>query len=166
MKKNSLDILYKYPILVDTILGILFCVIIKLYESKYGYLSIYKSYDVSICSDLGAIGLTISGFLITIVTILVSFKTSSLIDKTDLKKDSNSFLIFISSPFYFQTVKFINKSVIILVILSITNYILKIFISTEYNYIMFFTNIITVILILTTFSRSIYIINLIIKMQK
>jgi|SRR5690554_1034467 len=161
-----LDVLYKYPLIVDTILGSAFCGGIKLYENNYGYLNIYQAYDVSICSDLGSIGLTLSGFLITIVTILVSFKTSSLIEQAELKKNSNSFLIFISSPLYFQTVRFINKSVIILVLVSILNYLLKIFIIPEFNYVLFYVNVITVILILTTFIRSIYIIGLIIKMQK
>ena len=124
---KNLDYLYKYPLLVDSLIGLIFCSLIKYYEKTNGYLNIYKAYDISICSDLGSIGLTLSGFLITIVTILVSFKTTSLIEEVELKKNSSSFLIFISSPLYFQTVKFINKSVIILVLVSILNYILKIF---------------------------------------
>lgn len=163
---KNLDVLYKYPLIVDTILGALVCAGIKYYENQFGILKIYSSYDISICSDLGSIGLTLSGFLITIVTILVSFKTSSLVEQNELKKNSNSFLIFISSPLYFQTVRFINKSVIILVLVSVLNYLLKIFVIPEYNYIIFYVNVITVILILTTFIRSIYILGLIIKMQK
>ena len=151
---KNLDFLYRYPLLVDTFLGAIFCTAIKFYEKNYGYLNIYKSYDISTCSDLGSIGLTLSGFLITIVTILVSFKTTSLIEQGELKKNSNAFLIFISSPLYFQTVKFINKSVIILVLASILNYLLKIFIAPEFNYVMFYVNVITVILILTTFMKS------------
>lgn len=163
---KNLDFLYRYPLIVDTFLGVIFCMAIKFYEKNYGYLNIYKSYDNSICSDLGSIGLTLSGFLITVVTILVSFKTTSLIEQSELKKNSNSFLIFISSPLYFQSVRFINKSVIILVVASILNYLLKIFIIPKFNYVMFFVNVTTVILILTTFIRSVYLIGLIIKMQK
>lgn len=161
-----LDFLYKYPLIVDTTLGTLVCVGIKCFENQFGMLKIYSSYDISICSDLGSIGLTLSGFLITIVTILISFKTSSLIEQNELNKNSNSFLIFISSPLYFQTVRFINKSVIILVFVSILNYLLKIFVIPEFNYIIFYVNVVTVILILTSFIRSIYILGLIIKMQK
>jgi hypothetical protein len=161
-----IDIFYKYSIILDVILCVIIVGSVKFYETKYGYFVEYNKYDRALCSDLGSIGLTISGFLLTISTILISFKITALYEKSDLKNNSSSFKIFISSPLYFKTVGFLNKSVVILVMLSISNYLFKIVVHTDQNYILFYVNICTTFIILTTFSRCLYILNLIVKMQE
>lgn len=159
------DIYYRYSIIFDILLCALICGVLKLAEVKYGFITNYEIYDRALCSDLGSIGLTIGGFLLTISTILISFKINSLYDKSELKNNSNSFKIFISSPLYFKTVSLLNKSVIILVLLSLCNYLFKIAIPLHYNYLLFYLNICTTFIILTTFFRCLYVLNLIIKMQ-
>lgn len=164
--KKLLDYFYRYSIISDFSISLIICLVI-FFVQKYTNLELMpKVYDKSISSDLGAIGLTISGFLITITTILISFKTNSIKKDDELKSNSNSFLVFIASNLYFQTVNFLNKSVIILVLTSLINFIFKIFISDNFLEVLFYTNIITVFIILNSFFRSIYILNLIIKMQK
>lgn len=164
--KKLLDYFYRYSIISDFSISLIICLVI-FFVQKYSNLELMpKVYDKSISSDLGAIGLTISGFLITITTILISFKTNSIKKDDELKSNSNSFLVFIASNLYFQTVNFLNKSVIILVLTSLINFIFKIFISDNFLEVLFYTNIITVFIILNSFFRSIYILNLIIKMQK
>lgn len=159
------EMYYRYSILFDILLCALLSGSLKLFEIKYGFITDYKNYDRALCSDLGSIGLTIGGFLLTISTILISFKITALYDKSELKNSSSSFKIFISSPLYFKTVGFLNKSVIILVILSLCNYLFKIVVPSDYNYLLFYLNISTTFIILTTFSRCLYVLNLIIKMQ-
>lgn len=161
-----IDIYYRYSILLDILFCAGICSSIKFYEIKNSLLINYKIYDRALCSDLGSIGLTIGGFLLTISTILISFKITALYDNSELKNDSSAFKIFISSPLYFKTVSFLNKSVLILVILSLCNYFFKIIIKSEYNYLLFYLNMCTIFIILTTFSRCLYVLNLVIKMQK
>jgi hypothetical protein len=161
-----IDIYYRYSILLDILLCAGICSSLKLYEIKNSILINYKTYDRALCSDLGSIGLTIGGFLLTISTILISFKITALYDKSELKNNSSAFKIFISSPLYFKTVSFLNKSVVILVILSLCNYLFKIVIQTENNYLLFYLNMCTIFIILTTFSRCLYVLNLVIRMQK
>lgn len=161
-----LDIFYKYSVVLDAILCTLICGSLKIYEIKYAcYIINYEKYDKGLCSDLGAIGLTIGGFLLTISTILISFRTTALYDKTDLKNNSGAFKIFISSPLYFKTINLLNKSVMILVLLSLCNYLSKMILQVDQHYILFYLNICTTFVIMTTFSRCLYVLNLIVKMQ-
>jgi len=159
------DIYYRFSIGFDLMFCSILCGGIKVYELRFGNLTSYKNYDRALCSDLGSIGLTIGGFLLTISTILISFKITSLYDKTELKNDSSTFKIFISSSLYFKTVKYINKAVIVLVLLALFNYLFKIVIPAEYNYLLFYLNICTTLILLTTFLRCLYVLNLIIRMQ-
>jgi hypothetical protein len=161
-----IDIYYRFSILIDIILCAGICTSLKLYEIKYSLLLNYKTYDRTLCSDLGSIGLTIGGFLLTISTILISFKITALYDKSELMDNSNTFKIFISSKLYFKTVSFLNKSVLILVLLSLSNYLFKIVVQPDFNYLLFYLNICTIFIIFTTFSRCLYVLNMIIKMQK
>lgn len=161
-----LDLYYKYSIVFDLFLCLAVCTSLKVIEFKFGDLTNYNNYDRTLCSDLGSIGLTVSGFLLTISTILISFKTSILYENTELKNSSSSFKIFINSPLYFDAVSFLNKSVVVLVLLSIFNYLLKIMISSDDNYILYYANLCSVIVIMTTFIRCLYVLKLIIKMQR
>ena len=163
---SILDKYYKYSILFDIIMCSIICFLICLFELKFGTLPYYDNYDKSICSDLGSIGLTTSGFLLTISTILISFKTSSIESNDKLNNKSSSFKIFISSPLYFETVNYLNKAVLILVGLSILNFLLKILVLGDYNKLLFLVNISSIIIISTTFMRCLYLLRLIIKMQK
>jgi hypothetical protein len=159
------DTFYKYSIILDIFLCLFIGGLVKFYETKYGYIIKYNKYDRALCSDLGSIGLTISGFLLTISTILISFKTTAIYDKSTLDNNSSSFKIFISSPLYFKTIDLLNKSVVILVLLSLSNYLFKIVVHVDNNYILFYANIFTTFIILTTFLRCLYVLNLIVKMQ-
>lgn len=158
-----LNYFYKYSIILDLLVCIIIVGTMRIIEANYSI--DYDTYDRSLSSDLGAIGLTISGFLLTISTILISFKITALNDQQELKNNSNAFKIFISSPLYFKTIGFLNKSVILLIILSLTNYLFKIIFPVGFNCPLFYLNICTMFIILTTFSRCIYLLNLVIKMQ-
>ena len=86
---------FKRPILYDYIVAFIIIAIILTIDYTNVIINnsiIIKSYDFS--SDIGAIGLTISGFILTLVTILITLKSGQIISDEELKNDSSLFKIF------------------------------------------------------------------------
>lgn len=161
-----LDKYYKYPTTYDFIISLAIVVVIYFSEKK-DYIDIPSiDFSNSFASDIGAIGLTISGFILTLVTILISFKSSQLSSEEKLKNSSNPFKIFLASNLYTNSIKIMQKGVISLIIISFSIYISKIlFVNMTFNF-LFYLNVVGLIIILSTFLRCYYILGLILKMQK
>jgi hypothetical protein len=116
-------------------------------------------------SDIGAIGLTISGFILTLLTIIITFRSGQILSNENLSNNSSPFRIFLASPLYKTSINILKYGVISLVSISFSILILKILIVHDYAELLFYINIIGLIIILMTFIRCFYILNLIIKMQ-
>lgn len=160
-----LDWYYKRPILIDyaiaaLVIGLFFLI------NEYLNLEIIKANvnnDLSI--DIGAIGLTVSGFILTLVTILITFKSGEILSDNSLDNDSNPFKIFLGSALYKKSINILKYGVLSLVTISIAIFILKLFsgnISSKY---ILSANIVGIIIISTTFIRCFYVLNIILKMQ-
>lgn len=160
-----LDWYYKRPILIDYVIAALFIGLFFLINEELD-LDIVKSNaknDLSI--DIGAIGLTVSGFILTLVTILITFKSGEILSDNSLDNDSNPFKIFLGSALYKKSINILKYGVLSLVTISIAIFILKMFsgnIGSEY---ILSANIIGIIIISTTFIRCFYVLNIILKMQ-
>ncbi|MAN28599.1 MAG: hypothetical protein CMH15_09600 [Mesonia sp.] len=158
---------FKRPILYDYIVAFIIIAIILTIDYTNVIINnsiIIKSYDFS--SDIGAIGLTISGFILTLVTILITLKSGQIISDEELKNDSSLFKIFLASNLYFKSLRILKNGVLSLIAICFLIYVLKLILTRSYYIILFYTNLVALLIIITTFLRCFYVLNLIMKMQK
>ena len=162
-----LNIYYKRPILYDYFISILVIIILCLLRRYciFEFPKIEKSLEFA--SDIAGVGLTISGFILTLLTILMTLKSGEIVsDEKPLKNSSSAFKIFLSSPLYLESVKILRNGVFSLLIICFLIYLNKLLFTLIYSEIIFFMNITCLILIVTTFFRCFYVLDLIGKMQK
>lgn len=161
-----IDRYYKRPILYDYLFSMIIIIVLialKHYEKielPCGELCI----DFS--SDIGAIGLTVSGFVLTLITILLTLKSGQLLSNEELTEKSSPFKIFLASKMYNKSISVLKKGVFSLVFISMVLYILKLGLNLiMQEYILYF-NLIGLVIILSTFLRCFYVLSLILKMQE
>jgi len=159
-KSSLLDKYYKSPLLYDLIIIVLVILsIIYLTEND-----IFDLYFDCESKEIAGIGITISGFILTILTILLTLKSNSIESKRK-KGESNSFKIFLASPLYSKSVIILKNGVLTLLIVSFITLGFSIFFERYYCEYGVYANIVCIIFILLVFLRSFYILNLIFKMQ-
>lgn len=157
---------YKKPILYDFLFsGLLICLIIFL--EKYNFIcfsTVNNSFEFA--SDIAGIGLTISGFILTLITILMTLKSGQILDEDELKNNSSPFRIFLGSDLYIRSIDILKNGVLSLIVVCFLIYFFKLFLFAVFPKYLFYLNIIGLVIIITTFLRCFYVLNLIMKMQK
>uniref|UniRef100_UPI0032177FFD hypothetical protein n=1 Tax=uncultured Draconibacterium sp. TaxID=1573823 RepID=UPI0032177FFD len=157
---------FKRPILYDYLisLAIITVIIILEYLDKVE-IPTYKI-SVDLASDIAAIGLTVSGFILTIVAILITLKSGQILSEEKLSNKSNAFKIFLASPLYGRSIDILKNGVISLIVISMILYFIKTGLNQSILKHIFYFNILGLLLIIGTFIRCFYVLGLIIKMQK
>lgn len=160
-----LDKYYKYPVFYDYLISIIIIFLLVILERKDIINIPEKKFSYEFASDIGAIGLTISGFILTLITILISFKSSQILGEEKLKNDSNTFKIFLASDLYKSSIKILQNGVISLIIISFVIFLTKLLYLDDISDYIFYLNIVGLVVILSTFLRCYYVLGLILKMQ-
>jgi hypothetical protein len=160
-----IDTYFKRPILWDYLITLIIISIIAYFQFKGFYSLPTLPKVISVTNDIGTIGLTVSGFIITIITILLTLRSGQILSEEDLKNDSPPFKIFLASPLYSKSIKILKYGVYSLVIVAICSYILKMAIPECYLQYLQYFNVLGLIVIVTTFLRSFYVLGMILKMQ-
>jgi membrane-associated HD superfamily phosphohydrolase len=157
---------YNRPILYDYVVSLLSIGVLYILK-KQEIISIPSGkFNFDFASDIGAIGLTVSGFILTLITILISFKSAQLSEEEKLKNNSNPFKIFLASNLYKSSVKILQKGVVSLIVISFLIFLSKLILINQSPDFIFYLNITGLIIILSTFLRCYYVLGLILKMQK
>lgn len=162
-----LDRYFKRPLFWDYILAsVLSGVMIVLFRKNY--ISLPKDeFALSITSDLATIALTLAGFILTLLTILITFKSGSKISKTNYDDENETvFDLFFASELYFETIKHLKGCVKSLVFVAVFGFSLKLGLTQTYYKYLFFFNVFGLAIIVVTLWRSLLILGKIIKMQK
>lgn len=156
---------YKRPILFDYIASsvIIGGIVALNYYSLFNLPDADKSIDFA--SDVAAIGLTVSGFILTLITILITFKSGQLLSEEGLTNGSSPFKIFLASSLYNKSVSILKYGVLSLVIVSFFLYALKLFLSPRYLEYVFYSNVLGLVIMLATFVRCFYVLGIIMRMQ-
>ena len=123
-------------------------------------------YMVSIASDLSNISLTLSGFILTLLTVLITFKSGSKVTKDSDVEDESLFNLFFASDLYFHTVKHFKNCIKSLIFIAICGYSLKLGLPEKSYFYLYFYNFLGLVVIVLTLWRSLLILTKIIKMQK
>lgn len=161
-----LDRYFRNPILIDYILAFLaviaaFCLVLN------GHLYLPSTDRLySTVSDICTVSLTMAGFILTLLTVLISFKSTSRVDSKNLKIDDSVFDIFFTSSLYFRTVEILKNAIISLTFVSLCGYLLKILFNSPEMPVLFYYCIFSVIIVILTVLRSVIILSSIINMQR
>ena len=125
-----------------------------------------EQYIWSMASDLTTIALTLSGFILTLLTVLITFKSGSKVNKSSIAEQDSIFELFFATDLYFQTVKHLKNCIKSLITIAVIGFSLKLFLDEcNHKYIYFF-NVLGLIIIVLTIIRSLLILTKIINLQK
>jgi hypothetical protein len=161
-----LDLYFRKPVLWDYLIAIIIACLIFILQQKSLVQVPNKELLLEINSDLSVISLTFAGFILTLLTVFIAFKSSSKsIRNADLENES-LFDIFFSSRLYFETMRHFQNCIKSLVFIALLSYILKLqFTQIELGYVFAFSFSGLFILVMTL-NRSLLILSKIIKMQE
>lgn len=161
-----LDRYFRNPLLYDYSLGLLISISI-LYIYIRGYFKLPKiEYTLSTSSDLSTISLTLAGFILTLLTILITFKAGSKIDKSVNPEKQTIFDLFFVTNLYFETTKHLKNCIKSLLFISVLGYSLKLLLSESLLKYLFFSNSLGLVILVLTLLRSLLILTRIIDLQK
>lgn len=161
-----LDKYFNNPVLIDTIIAaiITFCILISVQQDILNIPKAERS--ISMISDLSNIGFTSAGFILTLLTVLITFKSGSSITKNNYNDKNSIFELFFASNLYFVTVKILKNAIKSLIVISVLGYALKIGLSKELLKYTFYFNVIGLTIISLTLYRCLLILSQIMKMQE
>ena len=163
---NMLDRYFRYPVLWDYVFGsiasiISYCLVWKRMLTLPTSERLYST-----VSDLATTSLTLAGFVLTLLTVLISFKSSSKMIIEDVKSTDTLFDVFFSSALYFRTVFHLKNAIKSFTLISLIGYVLKLLMTDSLRKYLFFFSFFAVIVILFTLWRCIVILNKIVKLQQ
>ncbi len=165
-----LDLFFSKPFKYDILFATLITAIA--YYLNYKRIIDINSYSnvIKIASDVGKSCITIAGFVLTILTIVVSFK-NAIDSKTNIEKELKSIDkiskidLFFSSALYFKTVKVLLQSITGLVIVFVLFLFIFLFENSLAQYFKFYATVFGLIIAILIFLRCILTLKLIIKLQ-
>lgn len=161
-----LDIYFKRPLLWDYALAGIFSGSLFLLFWNGMMILPENDHTVSITSDLSNVALTLAGFILTLLTVLITFKSGSIVKKDNENNKHSVFELFFASGLYFQTIKHLKNCIKSLLLMATIGYSLKLGLSSNsYQYLYFF-NVFSLIITILTLWRSLLILTKILKMQK
>lgn len=124
-----------------------------------------------LASDISTTSLTAAGFVLTLLTVLITFKGLSPITIQEVSDESESeetslFKLFFASKLYDQTTKHIKNCIKSLLVIALMGYGLKLAIYDTRTLILFYFNIIGITVVILTLWRCLLILSKILKIQE
>ena len=156
---------FKFPIFFDLLIASFIALILK-YCIAFDLLNFPdETQNLSLTSDLANISLTSAGFVLTLLTVLITFKSSSKITKESKISDQSVFELFFATKLYGQTVHILKYCVISLLVISLFGYVLKLMIPGQETKVFFYFNSCSIVILFLTLCRCLFILNRIIRFQ-
>jgi len=156
--KKILDFYFRFPVIIDFFIGISSVTFINHYI-KLGYLSIPKDEIIlDYASETTTVLLTLAGFILTFLTVLITFKTGS----NTLSSTPSIMESFCNSSLYKETTRLLKNCIKSIIFLTMVIYMLR-FINLFGLWIMYYWIIFSIIVLLLTILRSLFILDNILK---
>lgn len=167
-----LDKYFNYPLTTDLIASFTASFICFLLI-KYCVISLPSTeLLMSTTSDTANVGFTSAGFVLTFLTLLVSFKSSINPFKKEVGKtleesydNISLFNLFLDSELYNETIRHLKNGVKELILVAIIGYLIKLTIQTEYIHFLFYFSISGIVLIALVLWRSLLVLSGVINTQ-
>lgn len=141
-----IDSYFRYSVLIDIFLALLAAAVCYALVC-YGFVvTPNESLLLSTTSDIANVAFTSAGFVLTFLTLLVSFKISAKPFKKKKKEDAEGaykrhtlFDLFLNSPLYTETIRHLKNGVKELIVIAILGYVLKLSVPTvHFSYLLYF----------------------------
>ena len=165
MIKSLLNLYYQKPVFYDLVLAFLGCLIMFVLKQKELLDQISEERILSSVTEISNVCFTTAGFVLTFITLIVSFKESSATNHSNEIPEKKIFQVFFSSSLYAETLRQLKNFFKSLVILAFTGYLIKTALPSSFIHYAFYFNITSLIILLTTLFRSLLIIMNILKLQ-
>lgn len=161
-----LDKYFNNPISIDLLIAAIVtgCIFILIQKDIFNLPKTERS--ISMISDISNIGFTSAGFILTLLTVLITFKSGSSIKKNNYDDNSSLFELFFATNLYFTTVKILKNAIKSLIVVSVLGYALKIGLSKEFLNYTFYFNVSGLTIVSLTLYRCLLILSKIMKMQE
>mgnify|MGYP006433295053 CR=1 FL=1 len=152
------------PLQYDTLISSLIIVCV-LFSAHLNFLTIPNfNFINKILADLSTVSFTSLGFILTILSVLITFKNNSN-KQEKLKNYKSAFDLFFETNLYSKTTNLFKNSIIILFITSILSFFIRLFSINVSNYILFAFCLALVFFILGSLFRCFLVLNQILKLQ-
>lgn len=159
-----LDIYYRKPVLWDYSLASFVTMLCFWLCSTKSIILPETQDSFSLTGDLTTINLTLAGFILTILTVLITFKGTG--QNYVNKSQSSIFDKFFSTQYYFITAKILRNCIKSIAFIAAIGFFLKMFLTGEQKYYLFFYNIFGIIITILTILRCLFILGRILDIQK
>ncbi len=161
-----LDQYFKRPLLYDVLLASFITLFAVLSNYKFWLLIPKEDTYVSVVSDISNISLTSAGFILTFLTLLITFKSSSSLAPKESISGKSVFDVFIASGLYFITVRILKNCIKALILVALTGYVLKLCLWKDSRYLIFYFNFFAIAMLVFSLWRCLLILGKIISMQE
>src|ERR1700744_1066445 len=161
-----IDAYYKKPLLYDYSLAILIAVILYFLYWHQTITLPAKDVNTSMATDIATISLTLAGFILTLLTVLITFKTGAKIPNSTNQEELPLFNLFFSTRYYYDTVDLLKGAIKSLVFVAILSFTLKLILRDNQLEYLFFGNVGGLIIIVATLLRNLLILTKIVDLQR
>ncbi|MDR6516661.1 hypothetical protein [Chryseobacterium camelliae] len=154
-----LDLYFKKPVFWDYLLATLVSggLLLSFMQDQIYIPKDSDSY--SLTGDISNVAFTLSGFILTILTVLITFKESTE------NRTNNVFARFFNSQYYHQSVEHLKNCIKSIIIVAILGFFLKIFVVESFRNYLFFYNIFALMITFLSVWRCIIILSKILVLQ-
>lgn len=157
---------FNRPILYDYLIAITITFISFLVYKRLEYVLPKMDTLLALATDLSTVSLTFAGFVLTLLTVIITFKLSAKVPvNTDDNENISLFDLFFSTALYPMTVRLLKGCIKSLGFISLLGYTLKLFLPDEFRIYLFAFDVIALVAITLTFIRSLLILGLITGLQ-
>jgi hypothetical protein len=160
-----LDIYFKRALLIDYAISTIISIGVYFLYHKYGFVIPDKEVLLSLTGDLSTISLTFAGFILTLLTILITFKAGARIPTDETQHIVPLFDIFFSTPLYFKTINLLKNAIKSLIGIAMVGYLLKLTLIGNHVFNLFYFDILSISVITITLFRNLKILSLILALQ-
>ena len=159
IKEKILDFYLVIPVICDFFI-VSISILIWCFISKHYNITIHEDNKLSeVSAEIGTVVITIAGFILTIITIIVTFKNTV---QQRVKKSNND--LFYNSAFYSVTITLLKNCVKLLLFLFLVIYIARLLHPIS-DLILFYINFSALIFSILVFLRFLLILKIIISFQ-
>lgn len=159
-----LDIYFRRPLFWDYLISII-CTLVTgiLYlKNKISIPDMQDSYGLT--TDLTNITLTLAGFILTILTVLITFKDNSA-NKVE-EEEEPAFNKFFNTEYYYETIKHLKNCIKSIIFIAAIGFFLKLFLLNDFRKYFFFYNVFGLIITILTIWRCLLILSKVLVLQK
>lgn len=154
----------KKPVIFDYVISFVVIYCFKL-ALKHNLIKLPTfNHSINVLTDISNLSFTSTGFVLTILTVLITFKAGST--KKEKVKDYDSALdLFFQTPLYKTTTTLLKNCIKSLVFLAVLGYLLKAALSNENVEYLFYFSVFGLVVLSLTLIRCMVILSKILKLQ-